>query len=141
MKDCFKISFEMKVVGINLILEISSFKRSLVINDFLIIVNYLVGSRDGKLQLFEINENKRVKTLQHVASRVIKGIRIIYENEIFINEARVWRRLLFWPQRYLQKFTEFKLGTVAWMEAQPLKDLEKAVIHPYVMLSALQLIS
>jgi hypothetical protein len=22
-----------------------------------------------------------------------------------------------------------KLGTVAWMEAQPLKDLEKAVIH------------
>jgi len=28
MKDCFKISFEMKVVGINVILEISSFKRS-----------------------------------------------------------------------------------------------------------------
>jgi hypothetical protein len=38
-------------------------------------------------------------------------------------------------------FTEIKLGTVAWMEAQPLKDLENAVIHPYVMLSALQLIS
>jgi hypothetical protein len=36
---------------------------------------------------------------------------------------------------------KIKLGTVAWMEAQPLKDLEKAVIHPYVMLSALQLIS
>jgi hypothetical protein len=97
--------------------------------------------REAKLQLFEINENKRVKTLQHVASRVIKEIRIIYENEIFINEARVWRRLLFWPHRYLQRFTEFKLGTVAWMEAQPLKDLEKAVIHLYVMLSALQLIS
>jgi hypothetical protein len=53
----------------------------------------------------------------------------------------VWRRLLFWPQRYSQRFTEFKLGTVAWMEALPLKDLEKAVIHPYVMLNALQLIS
>jgi len=25
---------------------------------------------------------------------------------------------------------KLKLGTVAWMEAQPLKDLEKAVIHP-----------
>jgi hypothetical protein len=106
-----------------------------------LLVNRLVGSRDGKLQLFEINEKRRVKTLPHVASRVIKGIRIIYENEIFINEARLWRRLLFWPQRYSQRFTEFKLGTVAWIEAQPLKDLEKAVIHPYVMLSALQLIS
>jgi len=38
-------------------------------------------------------------------------------------------------------FTEIKLGTVAWMEVQPLKDLENAVIHPYVMLSPLQLIS
>jgi len=37
----------------------------------------------------------RVKTLPDVDSKVIKGIRIIYENEIFINEARVWRRLLF----------------------------------------------
>jgi hypothetical protein len=55
----------------------------------------------------------RVKTLPHVASRVIKGIRIIYESEIFINEARVWRRLLFWPQIYSQRFAEFKLGIVA----------------------------
>jgi hypothetical protein len=53
----------------------------------------------------------------------------------------VWRRLLFWPQIYSQRFAEFKLGTVTWMEAKPLKDLEKTVIHPYVMLSALQLIS
>jgi hypothetical protein len=72
----------------------------------------------------------RVKTLPHVASRVIKGIRIIYDNEIFINEARVCRRLLFWLQRYSQRFTEFKLGTIAWMEAQPLKDLEKAESIP-----------
>jgi hypothetical protein len=124
-----------------LFLKSAVLREVLVINDFLIIVNCLVGSRDGKLQLFEINEKMRVKILPHVASRVIKGIRIIYENVIFINETRVWRRLLFWPQRYLQRFTEFKFGTVAWMEAQPLKDLEKAVIHPYVMLSALQLIS
>jgi hypothetical protein len=66
----------------------------------------------------------------HVAFRVIKGIRIIYENKIFTNEASVWRRLLFWPQRYSQRFTEFKLGTVAWMEVQPLKDLEKAESIP-----------
>jgi len=124
-----------------LFLKSAVLREALVINDFLIIVNCLVGSRDRKLQLFEINEKMRVKTLPHVVSRVIKGIRIIYENVIFINEARVWRRLLFWPQRYLQKFTEFKFGTVAWMDAQPLKDLEKAVIHPYVMLRALQLIS
>jgi hypothetical protein len=77
----------------------------------------------------------RVKTLTHVTSRVKRN------KNNFINEARVWRRLLFWPQRYSQRFTEFKLGTVAWMEALPLKDLEKAVIHPYVMLNALQLIS
>jgi hypothetical protein len=57
----------------------------------------------------------------------VKRIKIIYENEIFINEERMWRRLLFWPQRYSQRL---KLGTVAWMEAQPLKDFEKAVIHP-----------
>jgi hypothetical protein len=72
----------------------------------------------------------RLKTLPHVASRVIKGMKIIYENEIFINEARVRRRLLFWPQRYSERFTEFKLGTIAWMEAQPLKDLEKAESIP-----------
>jgi len=103
-------------------------REALVIKDFLITVNCLVDSRDGKYSFFffEINEKMKVKTLSYVVSRVIKGIRIIYENEIFIDEARVWRRLLFWPQRYSQRFTEFKLGTVAWMEAQPLKDLEKA---------------
>jgi hypothetical protein len=42
----------------------------------------------------------------------------------------VWRRLLFWVQRYSQRFTEFKLGTVAWMEVQPRKDLEKAESIP-----------
>jgi hypothetical protein len=113
-----------------LFLKSTVLREALVINDFLIIVNCLVGSRDGKLQLFQINEKMRVKTLPHVASRVIKGIRIIYENEIFINEARVWMKLLFWTQRYLQRFTEFKLGIVAWMEAQPLKDLEKAESIP-----------
>jgi hypothetical protein len=39
----------------------------------------------------------------------------------------VWKRLLFLPQRYSQRL---KLGTVAWMEAQSLKDFENAVIHP-----------
>jgi hypothetical protein len=34
-------------------------------------------------------------------------------------------------------FIEVKLGTVAWMEAQPLKDFENAVIHLYVMLNVL----
>jgi hypothetical protein len=113
-----------------LFLKSAVLREALVINNFLIIVNCLVGSQDRKLQLFEINEKRRVKTLSHVASRVIKGIRIIYKNEIFINETRVWRKLLFLPQRYLQRFTEFKFGTVAWMEAQPLKDLEKAESIP-----------
>jgi hypothetical protein len=49
---------------------------------------------------------------------------------IFINESRVWRRLLFWPHRYHRGSQKLKLGTVAWMEARPLKDLEKAVVHP-----------
>jgi len=57
----------------------------------------------------------------------VKRIKIIYENEIFINEERMWKRLLFWLQIYSQRL---KLSTVAWMEAQPLKDFEKAVIHP-----------
>jgi hypothetical protein len=47
-------------------------RKVLVINDFLIIVNCLFGSRDGKLLLFEINEKMSVKTLTHVASRVTK---------------------------------------------------------------------
>jgi hypothetical protein len=47
-------------------------RKALVINDFLIIVNCLVGSRDGNLLLFEINEKRNVKTLPHVASRVTK---------------------------------------------------------------------
>jgi hypothetical protein len=37
MKDCFKNSFEMKIVGININLEISVLKEALVIKDFLII--------------------------------------------------------------------------------------------------------
>jgi hypothetical protein len=32
--------------------------------------------------------------------------------------------------RVTQRFTEFKLDTVAWMETQPLKDLEKAESIP-----------
>jgi hypothetical protein len=37
MEDCFKNSFEMKVVGINVILEITVLREALVIKDFLII--------------------------------------------------------------------------------------------------------
>jgi hypothetical protein len=37
MKDCFKNSFEMKVVDINVILEITVLREALVIKDFLII--------------------------------------------------------------------------------------------------------
>jgi hypothetical protein len=47
-------------------------RKALVIKDFLIIVNCLVGSWDRKLILFEINEKMSVKTLPHVASRVTK---------------------------------------------------------------------
>jgi hypothetical protein len=41
MKDYFKNSFEMKVVGINVILEIIVLREALVINDFLIISKLL----------------------------------------------------------------------------------------------------
>jgi hypothetical protein len=42
----------MKVVGLNVIFEITVLREALVIEDFLIIVNCLVDSRDEKLQLF-----------------------------------------------------------------------------------------
>jgi hypothetical protein len=47
-------------------------RKALVIKDFLIIVNCLVGSWDRKLLLFEINEKRSVKTLPHIASRITK---------------------------------------------------------------------
>jgi hypothetical protein len=100
----------MKVIDRNDILEINGFKKALVIKDFLIVVNCLFGSRDGKLLLFEINEKMSVKTLPHVAlrctTRKVKRIRIIYENEIFINKERVWRRLIL----ALEIFTEIHRG-------------------------------
>jgi hypothetical protein len=84
MKDCFKNSFEIKVVGINVILQITVLREALPIKDFLIISKLLSWFlRREVTAFFEINEKSRVKTLPHVASRVIKGIRIIYENEIF----------------------------------------------------------
>jgi hypothetical protein len=48
----------------------------------LLFVNCIVGSRDGKLQLFlKLMRKGEQKPSPHVASRVIKGIRIIFENE------------------------------------------------------------
>jgi hypothetical protein len=53
MKDCFKNSFEMKVVDINVILEITVLREALVLKKFfLLLVNFLISSRDGKLQFF-----------------------------------------------------------------------------------------
>jgi hypothetical protein len=59
-----------------------------------------------------------------------KGIRINYEENDFYKLGKCVEEIIILAQRYSQRFTEFKLGTVAWMEAQPLKDFEKAVIHP-----------
>jgi hypothetical protein len=59
-------------------------RKTLVIKDFLIIVNCLFGSRDGKLLLSDSNENRSVKTLPHIASRVTKHrekSKNNYENE------------------------------------------------------------
>jgi len=36
----------------------------------------------------------------------------------------------FGPRDSDRKSQRIKLSIVAWMEAQPLKDLEKAIIHP-----------
>jgi len=105
-----------KVITVNDILEINNFekkkkKKPLVVKDFLIIENYLYYSRDGKSLLFDSKEKRSVKTLPHVASRVTKhreNSKNSYENEkdFFINEERVWMRLLFWPQRHSRIFTE-----------------------------------
>jgi hypothetical protein len=95
-----------------LFLKSTVLREALVINDFLIIVNCLIGSRDGKLQLFEINEKRRVKTLPHVASRVIKGIRIIYENETFITRHVCEGKYYFGPRdiyRDLQSLSSIPL--------------------------------
>jgi hypothetical protein len=59
-----------------------------------------------------------------------KGIRINYEENDFYKLSTCVEEIIILAQRYSRRFTEFKLGTVAWMEAQPLKDFEKAVIHP-----------
>jgi hypothetical protein len=80
-------------------------RKILVLKDFPIIENYLYYSRDRKSLLSDSNEKRSVKTLIHVASRVIKHReknKNSYENEkdFFINEERVWNRLLFWPQRF-----------------------------------------
>jgi hypothetical protein len=41
MNDCFKNSFEIRVVGINVILEITVLKEALAIKNFLIISKLL----------------------------------------------------------------------------------------------------
>jgi hypothetical protein len=41
MNDCFKNSFKIKVVGINVILEITVLREALVIKNFLIISKLL----------------------------------------------------------------------------------------------------
>jgi len=78
-------------------------RKALVLKDFPNIENYLYYSWGGKSLLSESNEKRSVKTLPHVASRVTKHSeksKNNYEKEkdfFFINEERVWRRLLFWP--------------------------------------------
>jgi hypothetical protein len=48
-----------------ILLKSAVLRKALVIKDFLILVNCLVGFRDGKLILFEINEKRNGKTLPH----------------------------------------------------------------------------
>jgi hypothetical protein len=82
-------------------LKVTILRKTSVLKDFSIIEKFLFLPRDGKSLLLVEMKKRRVKTLPHVASRCttrkVKRKRIIYENENFINEERVWRRLLFWP--------------------------------------------
>jgi hypothetical protein len=55
-----------------ILLKSTVLRTALIIKNILIIINCLFGSQDWKLLLFESNENGSVKTLSHVASRVIK---------------------------------------------------------------------
>jgi hypothetical protein len=64
MKDCFKNSFEMKIVGINVNLEITVLKEALVIRDFLVIRKLCSWFPRREITVFfEINEKRRAKTL------------------------------------------------------------------------------
>jgi hypothetical protein len=91
-------------------LKVTILRKTSVLKDFPIIEKFLILPPRWEVTTFCRNEKRIVKTLPHVASRCtirkVKRIKIIYKNETFINEERVWRRLLFWPQRYSQRFTE-----------------------------------
>jgi uncharacterized membrane protein len=72
MKDCFKNSFKIKVIGINVIFEINNFKRSFSYKEFSNYSKLLSEFLRREVTIFEINEKMRVKTLTYVASRVTK---------------------------------------------------------------------
>jgi activator of 2-hydroxyglutaryl-CoA dehydratase len=102
-----------KVIGGNELLKSAILRKTLILKDFPIIENYLYYSRYGKSLLSDSNEKRSVKTFLHVVSRVTKHrekSKNSYEQKkdffFFINEERMWRRLLFWPQRYSQRFTD-----------------------------------
>jgi hypothetical protein len=141
MNDCFKNSFEMKIVGINVNLEITVLKETLVIKDFLIISKLFSWFSRWKVTAFW---NLWEKESKNPHTRCLKSYQI-NKNNLWEWDFYKWgtcaEKTIILAQIYSQRFAKFKLGTVAWMEVQPLKDLENAVIHPYVMLSALQLIS
>jgi len=66
MKDCFKNSFEMKTVGINVNLEITVLKEALVIKDFLVIRKLCSWIPRREITVFfEINEKRRAKNPPH----------------------------------------------------------------------------
>jgi hypothetical protein len=77
----------------------------------------------------------------HVASRVIKEIRIIFVNKIFTNEARVCREDYYFGPRDIHRDLQ-SLSSIPLLEWKRNRSRTyRKQIHPYVMLSALQLIS
>jgi hypothetical protein len=115
-------------------LKVTILRKTPVINDFPIIENYLYYSRYGKSLFSDSNENKSVKTLTHVISRVTKHrekSKNSYENEKYFYKWGTCEGDYYFGSRDIHRDSQrLKLDTNAWMEAQPLKDFEKAVIHP-----------
>jgi len=103
-------------------------RKALVIKDFLIIVNCLVGFRDGKLLPFEINEKRSVKTLPHVTLRVTKHSRKNKNKEFYKWGTCVEETIILATEILTEIHRGLSSVPLLEMEAHLLKDVEKVKI-------------
>jgi len=131
----FKIVLRWKLFVEMIFLKSTVLRKTLVIKDFLIIVNCLFGSRDGKLLLSDSNENRSVKILPHIASRVTnhrEKSKNNYENEkdfLYKWGTCVEETIILAPEIFIEIHRGLSSVPLLEMEAHPVKDVENAVIH------------